>query len=63
MKKNPWKQIHEIAHKKISKENIIGIRNGNKTETDPVTIGNDFNNFFTTIAEKTYIKIYKHNTF
>ena len=50
--KKMQRQINEIAHKNSSKENIIDIRNGNKIETDPVIIGNKFNNFFTTIAKK-----------
>ena len=49
-KKTMWKQINKIAHNNNSKKDIIGIRNGDKIETDPVTIGNNFNNFSTTIA-------------
>ena len=45
-----WKQRNKIAHKNSSKKNIVGIRNGNKIETDPVTIRNNFNNFLKTIA-------------
>ena len=50
--KKMQRQINKIAHKNSSKENIIDTRNGNKIETDPVTIGKNFNNFFTTIAKK-----------
>ena len=38
--------------KNSSKEDIIGIRNDKEIENDPVTTGNNFNNFFTTIAKK-----------
>ena len=47
------KQIKKVGHNNSSKEDDIGIRNGNKIQIDPVTIGNNFNNFFTTIAEQT----------
>ena len=50
--KKMWKQRNKIAHKNSSKKNIVGIRNGNKIETDPVTIRNNFNNFLKTVAKQ-----------
>ena len=48
-----YKQISKVAYKNSSKDEIIGIKNGSKTETDPVTIGNNFNTFLQPL-QKTY---------
>ena len=50
--KKMWKQINKIAQKNSSKESMIKIRSVNIIETDPVTIENNFNNFFTATANK-----------
>ena len=51
--KRMWKQVNKIPRKSNSKEDIIGIRNGNKIGTDPVTIENNFNNILQQL-QKTY---------
>ena len=44
--------MNKIINRKKNKDEIIGIRKGNVIETDPIKIGNAFNEFFTTIAKK-----------
>ena len=50
--KKIWQQVNKIINRKKNKDEIIGIRKGNVIETDPIKIGNVFNEFFTTIAKK-----------
>ena len=50
--KKIWQQVNKIINRKKNKDEIIGIRKGNVIETDPVKIGNVFNEFYTTIAKK-----------
>ena len=44
--------MNKIINRKKNKDDIIGIRKGNVIETDPIKIGNAFNEFYTTIAKK-----------
>ena len=43
--------MNKIINRKKNKDDIIGIRKGNVIETDPIKIGNAFNEFYTTIAK------------
>ena len=50
--KKIWQQVNKIINRKKNKDEIIGIRKGNVIETDPIKIGNVFNEYYTTIAKK-----------
>ncbi|MBY0580283.1 MAG: reverse transcriptase family protein, partial [Rickettsiales bacterium] len=51
--KNTWKGIKELINVKRNKNSsITSILINNKCETDPKSMSNHFNNFFTTIASK-----------
>ena len=50
--KKIWQQVNKITYRKKNRDEIIGIRKGNVIETDPIKIGNAFNEFYTTITKK-----------
>ena len=53
MQKKPWKQINTIVNKTKTSNTITCIEtNGMQYETDPIKIGNKFNEYFSAIAQK-----------
>ena len=50
--KKIWQEINKLVHRNEAKQDILGIRIGNKIMTDPIEIGNKFNKYFTSIAKQ-----------
>ena len=50
-----WKQVINIVHKTKNKDIINFIRTGKGFHSDPYTIGNSFNDYFTNLSKLCFL--------